>query len=265
MGGALWTKLHVAGLAIDESPLSAALISVGAVILLLSVSPLMAWLDRVPVLRELLGLITGRALTIYLCYPIAIAAAPLIAARLGLGTDARTTAFTAVGLTVLGVLAFGWVEDLSARRPLGLLPRAGQKKRKRKSAAITGPPVSQVLPLPVPRQTGPPLLGPSGPQRVPVLQGAGGPPLAPPPVPGGPRGRGRIASRRGRQARTHPARTARWASGPQARTRPARTRPARTARWARGPQARTHPARTARWASGPQARTRPARTARWAR
>ena len=202
-GGALWTKLHVAGLAIDESPLSAALISVGAVILLLSVSPLMAWLDRVPVLRELLGLITGRALTIYLCYPIAIAAAPLIAARLGLGTDARTTAFTAVGLTVLGVLAFGWVEDLSARRPLGLLPRAGQKKRKRKSAAITGPPVSQVLPLPVSRQTGPPLLGPSGPQRVPVLQGAGGPSLAPPPVPGGPRGAG-------------PHRVEAWSSGPNA-------------------------------------------------
>ena len=202
-GGALWTKLHVAGLAIDESPLSAALISVGAVILLLSVSPLMAWLDRVPVLRGLLGLITGRALTIYLCYPIAIAAAPLIAARLGLGTDARTTTFTAVGLTVLGVLAFGWVEDLSARRRLGLFPRAGQMKRKSKSAAAIGPPVSQVLPLPVPRQTGPPPLGPSGPQRVPVLQGAGGPPLAPP-EPGGPQGTG-----------PHRAVEA-WSSGPHA-------------------------------------------------
>ena len=122
-GGAVWTKFHVPGLNIDDVPPSAALISAGAVILLLSVSPFMAWLDKVPVLRDVLGLITGRALTIYLCYPVAIAAAPLLAARIGLGTAARTMTVTAVGLTVLGVLAFGWVEDLAARRPLGLWPR----------------------------------------------------------------------------------------------------------------------------------------------
>ncbi len=183
-GGALWTKLHVPGLGIDESPLSAALISVGAVIVLLSVSPLMAWLDRLPVLRGLLGLITGRALTIYLCYPVAIVAAPLVAARLGLGTDARTLTFTAVGLTLLGVLAVGWVEDLAARRRLGLLPRSGRKKKRKDKSAGARPPVPQASPVSVPTQMGPPSSGQQA--RQPVLQPVGGPAHPHPASAGGP-------------------------------------------------------------------------------
>jgi cellulose synthase/poly-beta-1,6-N-acetylglucosamine synthase-like glycosyltransferase/peptidoglycan/xylan/chitin deacetylase (PgdA/CDA1 family) len=175
-GGAVWTKLHVPELDIDEVPLSAALISAGAVILLLSASPLMAWLDRIPVLRELLGLLTGRALTIYLLYPIAIAATPLVAARLGIGSDARTLIFTTVGLAVVGVLAFGWVEDLAARRPLGFYPRSRKKKRKAKSFEGRAS-VPQVAPMPAAIAV--PV---SVPQRVrplePVLEGAGGPPRA---------------------------------------------------------------------------------------
>jgi cellulose synthase/poly-beta-1,6-N-acetylglucosamine synthase-like glycosyltransferase/peptidoglycan/xylan/chitin deacetylase (PgdA/CDA1 family) len=175
-GGAVWTKLHVPDLDIDEVPLSAALISAGAVILLLSASPLMAWLDRIPVLRGLLGLITGRALTIYLLYPIAIAATSLVAARLGIGSDPRTLIFTTVGLAVVGVLAFGWVEDLAARRPLGLYPRSRKKKRKAKSFEGRAS-VPQVAPMPsaisvpvsVPQQVRP---------LQPVLEGAGGPPRA---------------------------------------------------------------------------------------
>jgi cellulose synthase/poly-beta-1,6-N-acetylglucosamine synthase-like glycosyltransferase/peptidoglycan/xylan/chitin deacetylase (PgdA/CDA1 family) len=175
-GGAVWTKLHVPGLDIDQAPLSAALISAGAVILLLSASPLMGWLDRVPVLGLLLGLITSRALTIYLCYPVAIATAPLLAARLGLGTDARTITVTAVGLTLLGVLAFGWVEDLAARRPLGLLPRPGRRKKRRKNKpAGARPPVPQAVP--VPAQMGAPTAGHEA--RAPVLQAVGGPPHRP--------------------------------------------------------------------------------------
>jgi hypothetical protein len=175
-GGAVWTKLHVPDLDIDEVPLSAALISAGAVILLLSASPLMAWLDRIPVLRGLLGLITGRALTVYLLYPIAIAATSLVAARLGIGSDPRTLIFTTVGLAVVGVLAFGWVEDLAARRPLGLYPRSRKKKRKAKSFEGRAS-VPQVAPMPsaisvpvsVPQQVRP---------LQPVLEGAGGPPRA---------------------------------------------------------------------------------------
>jgi hypothetical protein len=168
-GGALWTKLYVPSLEIDEVPLAAALISAGVVIPLLSASPGMAWLDKIPVLRGLLGLITGRALTIYLLFPIAVATVPLVVARRGLGTDTRTLVLVTVGLTVLGVLLFGWVEDLAARRPLGIYPRYRRKKRKSKSfdtrAVPLGAPVLAVSePVPVPQQAGP---------RQPVLQGAG--------------------------------------------------------------------------------------------
>ena len=172
-GGALWTKLYVPSLEIDEVPLAAALLSAGVVIPLLSASPGMAWLDKIPVLRGLLGLITGRALTIYLLFPIAVAAVPLVVARLELGTDTRTLVLVTVGLTVLGVLLFGWVEDLAARRPLGVYPRYRRKKRKAKSfdtrAVPLGAPVlAAPEPIPVPQQAGP---------RQPVLQGAGGPPV----------------------------------------------------------------------------------------
>jgi len=172
-GGALWTKLYVPSLEIDEVPLAAALISAGVVIPLLSASPGMAWLDKIPVLRGLLGLITGRALTIYLLFPIAVATVPLVVARRGLGTDTRTLVLVTVGLTVLGVLLFGWVEDLAARRPLGVYPRYRRKKRKAKSfdtrAVPLGAPVlAAPEPIPVPQQAGP---------RQPVLQGAGGPPV----------------------------------------------------------------------------------------
>ena len=127
-------------------------------------------------LRGLLGLITGRALTIYLLYPIAVAAAPLVVARLGLGTDARTLILATVGLTVLGVLPFGWVEDLAARRPLGVYPRYRRKKRKAKVVRHAGraagtPVLALPEPIPGPQQAGP---------RQPVLQGAGPPRCRPP-------------------------------------------------------------------------------------
>jgi len=168
-GGAVWTRLYVPTLDIDEVPLAAALISAGVVIPLLSATPGMRWLDKIPVLRGLLGLVTGRALTIYLLYPVAVAAAPLVIARLGVRADARTLILATVGLTVLGVLLFGWVEDLAARRPLGIYPRYRRKKRKSKSfdtrAVPLGAPVLAVSePVPVPQQAGP---------RQPVLQGAG--------------------------------------------------------------------------------------------
>ena len=282
-GGAAWTKLHVPGLNIDDVPLSAALVSFGVVVPLLSVSPLMAWMDRVPVLRELLWLITGRALTIYLCFPIAIAAAPLIAARLKLGTDARTATFITVGLVVLATLAFGWVEDLAARRPLGLLPRAGRRKKRKDKPAGQRPPVPQVAQAPAVSQQVRSPLGSSGPQEVPVLQGVGGPPVA-----GGHGQRGRSApSGPGRRDRRRPARTGRWAggrpshmradrgrrSGPHSRgrtrtaprpwdRRPARTTPGRSSPSRRQARSREATGLPDRGAPGPHqpGRTSPART-----
>ena len=243
-GGAVWTRLHVPSLDIDEVPLAAALISAGVVIPLLSASPGMRWLDKIPVLRGLLGLVTGRALTIYLLYPVAVAAAPLVIARLGVRADARTLIVATVGLTVLGVLLFGWVEDLAARRPLGVYPRYRRKKRKSKSfdtrAVPLGAPVLAVSePVPVPQQAGP---------RQPVLQGAGPPRCTPPvrtarsgdgrtghagprphPAAGGP---GRPAACRRRRRTPGPRRIARG------RRTPARNTPACCTR-ARSPTCRT--------------------------
>ena len=122
-GGGAWLRLRAPDLDLDSAPLALALVSAGVVLLLLVVSPLMAWLDRVPLFGGLLEIIAARALTIYLLVPVARAATPLVDARLGLGADTRTAVATAVALTVVGVLAFGWVEDLAARRPLRVFPR----------------------------------------------------------------------------------------------------------------------------------------------
>ena len=122
-GGGAWLWLRARDLDLDSVPLAQALISAGAVILVLVVSPLMAWLDRVPLLGALLGTIAARALTIYLCYPVVIAVTPLVVTRLGLGGGVPTAAATGVALMLVAVLAFGWVEDLAARRPLRILPR----------------------------------------------------------------------------------------------------------------------------------------------
>ncbi|HEY0815667.1 MAG TPA: glycosyltransferase [Pseudonocardia sp.] len=122
-GGVTWTLLRSRDLDLDAAPLGQALVSAGVVIVALSVSPAMAWLDRIPLLGGLLTIIADRALTIYLSYPVAVAAAPLLDARLGVATSAGLVpALTSVALVALIVLAFGWVEDLAARRPLRLFP-----------------------------------------------------------------------------------------------------------------------------------------------
>jgi cellulose synthase/poly-beta-1,6-N-acetylglucosamine synthase-like glycosyltransferase/peptidoglycan/xylan/chitin deacetylase (PgdA/CDA1 family) len=126
-GGIAWTLQRSPELDLDAVPLGQALVSAGVVIVVLCLSPAMAWLDRIPLLGGLLTILSDRALTIYLSYPVAIAAAPLLDGRFGLGTnDRRTLVITSVALVALAVLAFGWVEDLAARRPLRVFPSPGR-------------------------------------------------------------------------------------------------------------------------------------------
>nr|MBA3905610.1 glycosyltransferase [Pseudonocardiales bacterium] len=126
-GGVAWTLYRSHELDLDVVPLGVALVSAGVVIVVLCLSPAMAWLDRIPLLGGLLTIVSDRALTIYLSYPVAVAAAPLLVARFGfVAGDRGMLVITSVVLVVLAVLAFGWVEDLAARRPLRLFPNPGR-------------------------------------------------------------------------------------------------------------------------------------------
>jgi cellulose synthase/poly-beta-1,6-N-acetylglucosamine synthase-like glycosyltransferase/peptidoglycan/xylan/chitin deacetylase (PgdA/CDA1 family)/peptidoglycan/LPS O-acetylase OafA/YrhL len=130
LGGA-WTFTHPApdvGYDLNEIPLGQALISAGAVLLFLRVSPRLDWLDRTPVLGRLVTVINARAMTIYLWHNIAIALAVPVNDRLAWYSQGALFG-TGVGLTVVAVLMFGWVEDLAARRRVQLIP-GGKRKDK---------------------------------------------------------------------------------------------------------------------------------------
>ncbi len=175
--GGAWTWWHPspdAGYDLGEIPLGQALISAGAVLLLLRINPALRWVDRVPGLARLLAVVNARAITIYLTHNVAINAADEIDVALGWnGTPALVG--TIAALIVLAVLAFGWVEDLAARRPVRLLP-GGRKAPAPVEAAAPG--------------TRTPELPPRAAAPTPVFAGAGRPEAPPVPAqrrPAGPR------------------------------------------------------------------------------
>ena len=144
-GGLLWAFTHPAGeigIDLNDIPFAQALISFGAVLLVLRLNPQVAWLERVPLLGRLVTVINARAITIYLWHNVAIAVAAPIGERSGYDTEGPQFAI-ATGLIVVSVLAFGWVEDLAAGRSLSLLPdgRAGARRPARRTAAGPRPPV----------------------------------------------------------------------------------------------------------------------------
>ena len=128
--GAWWTAGHPlpdGRLDLNEIPLAQALISAAAVLVFLRVSPRLAWLDRTPVLGRLVTLLNARAVTIFLWHNVAIDLSYPVDDWLGWSSLPVQLATSAV-LTAGAVLAFGWVEDLAARRPLQLLPGARRKR-----------------------------------------------------------------------------------------------------------------------------------------
>jgi cellulose synthase/poly-beta-1,6-N-acetylglucosamine synthase-like glycosyltransferase/peptidoglycan/xylan/chitin deacetylase (PgdA/CDA1 family) len=103
------------------SPLSQALVCAGAVLLLLRFSPSLDWLGRAPVLGRLVTVIDARVLTIFLWHSIALAVAVPVVGMFAWNSQAAL-AGTGVVLIVIAVVAFGWAEDLGARRRPSLLP-----------------------------------------------------------------------------------------------------------------------------------------------
>ncbi|WP_345418931.1 glycosyltransferase, partial [Actinomycetospora chlora] len=144
-GGLAWAFTHPAGdigIDLNDIPFAQALVSLGAVLLVLRLNPQVAWLEKVPVLGRLVTVVNARAITIYLWHNVAIGVAPAIGDRFGWNSEGQHFAI-AVWLIVVAVLAFGWVEDLAAGRKLSLLPdgRGNARREPRRAAAGPTPPV----------------------------------------------------------------------------------------------------------------------------
>ncbi|MEV4350877.1 acyltransferase family protein [Actinoplanes sp. NPDC049596] len=112
---------------------SQALWSLAFVLIVLRWQPSMGWLARVKPLDSTVTLINNRAVTIYLWHNIAIAAVWPVLTFLALDDlgDSMGHAgdlILAFLLTILAVLAFGWVEDLAAKRRPRLWPASSRKK-----------------------------------------------------------------------------------------------------------------------------------------
>jgi peptidoglycan/LPS O-acetylase OafA/YrhL len=100
-----------------------ALCSTAWVLVLMRWSPDVSWLMSNRWLRNAVAIVNARAVTIYIWHDVAIAVIALFlhAARLHVSHVAELPAVLV--LTGCAVLAFGWVEDLAARRRPVLLPR----------------------------------------------------------------------------------------------------------------------------------------------
>ena len=112
---------------------SQALWSLAFVLLALRWQPAMGWLAKVRPLDAAVNFLNARAVTVYLWHNIAIAAIwPVltVVALDDLGRlDDPVDLVATVVLTVVAVLAFGWVEDLAARRRPQLWPTGDPGRR----------------------------------------------------------------------------------------------------------------------------------------
>ncbi len=126
-----WLRRHApeSGWDLNEVPESQALWSLAFVLLALRWRPDMSWLERSPRLDGAVNLLNARAVTIYLWHNIAIAAIWPVLTVLTLDDlgdlDGPTNLVAALVLTAAAVLAFGWAEDLAARRKPRLWPTSG--------------------------------------------------------------------------------------------------------------------------------------------
>jgi peptidoglycan/LPS O-acetylase OafA/YrhL len=129
--GAAWALTHPAddGLDLNDIPLAQALYSLGFVLLVLRISPTMNWLPRIRPLDTAVTLLNSRAVTVYLWHNVAITLAFPLGDLVGVWRigDLGYFALALVLLTV-AVLAFGWVEDLAAKRRPALLPSHANRR-----------------------------------------------------------------------------------------------------------------------------------------
>jgi hypothetical protein len=203
-GALYWLNGHPGegGFDLNEVAESQALWSIAVVLLVLRWQPPMTWLARIRPLDATVTLLNNRAVTVYLWHNIAIIAVWPVLTIVALddlgGWGNPIELVTALILTGATILAFGWAEDLAARRRPALWPTstkaAGTKTGGTKTAgtktagaetpgaeagAAAGPPAAEmptrILPKAVLRHAGPPL-------AVPVISPpVQGPSLPPPP------------------------------------------------------------------------------------
>ncbi|GID32356.1 acyltransferase family protein [Paractinoplanes brasiliensis] len=146
---ALWWAGQAGSWDLNDISEAQALWSLGFVLIVLRWQPPMGWLARTGPLDKAVTLINGRAVTIYLWHNIAIAAVwPLLAVLALDDLDDRLGAVVALVLTLaltsVAVPAFGWAEDLAARRPPRLWPSTSIPTGSRAGEPSPAPAVGRV-------------------------------------------------------------------------------------------------------------------------
>ncbi len=147
--GAAWFLTHPGprGYHLSDIGIGDALWSTGFVLVLLGLAPAgVPWLDRWRPVSWLVTTLNSRAVTVYLWHKIVIIGAGMIglglAAKPTWWQDARPIEMIAwpvtIGVGILAcVIAFGWIEDLAARRRPVLLPRVEEWAGARTTPAVS--------------------------------------------------------------------------------------------------------------------------------
>ena len=141
--GAVWFTTHpdpVKGHHLGDIPIGDALWSMAFVLVLFGLAPSSAdWVDRWRPVSRIVTVLNSRAMTIYLWHKAVIIGCGVLVGfqwwTEGTGALAMWIGMIGVGV-VLCVLAFGWVEDLAARRRPVLLPDVEQWSGARTPAPV---------------------------------------------------------------------------------------------------------------------------------
>jgi len=159
--GLYWLYTHPTsyGYDLNEDPVARTLWSLAFVMIVLRFRPTMAILDRVKWAAESVRVINARAITIYLWhFPLITLGALLLEHYHVPWATFQYVVWMLVveGVLVLGaVLVFGWVEDVSAKRPASLWPSAGGPAVAIAAAGAPGTPVSPTVRTEGPLSSGP--------------------------------------------------------------------------------------------------------------
>lgn len=96
----------------------------GFVLVLLRWHPNMSWLHRRPTAARVVTYLNSRAVTIYVWHLPVLFASGLLLGMVGITTTGMAGRFAAlalgIGLLAVAIAATGWIEDLAARRRVGL-------------------------------------------------------------------------------------------------------------------------------------------------
>lgn len=126
---------------LNDVPESQALWSLAFVLLVLRWQPPMGWLARIRPLDSAVSVLNARAVTVYLWHNLAIAVVwPVLTVLalddFGARLEGVTEFAVALALTFLAVVAFGWAEDLAARRRPALWPATTKKAEATEKARL---------------------------------------------------------------------------------------------------------------------------------